>query len=885
MSISNLVLDKNSYPICQRMNKKFLEKSFEKGSNKVQHIAMLIKELDKYKNSKEIREKYKDINELRQQCKKIDALKEDLLVYALHYLVKGAKIPILNQDKHAHVSYLEFISDSDPKYYRSQGGSICKLYMKLLEKGPYQFLFTPYENTQLKDVVQPIKNKKFRQYLKLQYNYKTLDGITPLKNRGEQGFLTSVEHYTPQVDAENEFLDISKLLDPTSKDKVKPADLQARIAKVKAAIRKNPNDLSKVTIGGFVTLEDGQSVYILLQDGKIKETRLSKTDREKLINAEAEHVKENRAHSGYFPDIIDIRKKVLKYQGFSEDTLLELYPNKLQKKNGITPVELSKCESSKLELKFKSLELQLIRVSKSSTNPCVQHYCNLFSKFLGHLKKSDLKNSEINKSLVMNSLLQMEKIINRISILSRKDDSVYTEFLSEIDLLTEEVVLLLAIIKPFETTSIEETLDSQGVQLHGTTYAKKSSYVFSSGMNGFAQVFSALQSEGRQHGEKLKIGYSTTNYFELRGLVIPHLKQSFEPDDAAVNPYEPITKDYDVFFMDLYPNEVTLDTVKRVDPNLVIDGLLAKRNGKPLTVVIDTSTTIFSSQDMQDIVDRYKDEIDTGLLNIVVVNSLAKFSMCGLDKYTGGVVQTYNNPQAFWAFNDKLDKRKSVEKLSPEAERFFYLFFRYGHENIDQYLATVNRNTEILYQKLVPELQAKPSAISLSQRNSDRIPMLSFKFDSFVNNLISHNKLPEEYAIDAQANLASLMQYYIYALAKAEGLPMDCRLSFGFAHANINECWIALRLTVGLENPELLEKYKKILIKANKELEACAGTPALLNLIKQQEGFYEGRFKNVQARENILKGVTKKDSSLLSFLENVEKNFNMPHQSGTVRLS
>src|ERR1700733_13498823 len=99
--ISELILDNNSYAVCKGMNAEFLERSFEKSLNKIQHVSLLIKELGNYEGTRE--------------------LQEDLLVYALHYLVKGAKIPILNQDKNGHFSYLEFISDSNPTYYRSQG--------------------------------------------------------------------------------------------------------------------------------------------------------------------------------------------------------------------------------------------------------------------------------------------------------------------------------------------------------------------------------------------------------------------------------------------------------------------------------------------------------------------------------------------------------------------------------------------------------------------------------------------------------------------------------------------------------------------------------------------------------------------------------------------
>ncbi|MBS0653147.1 MAG: hypothetical protein JSR39_06400 [Verrucomicrobia bacterium] len=845
MASRSLDFGSSSFAIVQHAEPEFLEAAFEKGLRKISQINAQAKSLTSDSQ-----------------------MAEDISVYALHYLVKGAKIPILNADNKSHQSYLEFISDSNPKYFRSQGGSIVTLYTHLMKLGAYQFLFDKYgPETKLSDSVQLVKSANFRHYLKMEYDYYKVAGRSDVSEMGPR--LEYVKCFKPHSNTEKSILDVSSLLSDSHHTPVSPIELKARISELKNAIRENPNALNNVMICAFVQLEDGQTIFIQFNDAKLK-MAAPIDEVEKLCKDQEEEIKEQKAHAGYFPDIIDVRRNIL-HQGITCEDFLQVYPLKARVTAPAFQGPLAELPNTSYHEVAGALhelrEKITLTKEKDPENSAKQFYLSLFVKFIASIGTFvEPKEETYVLALVMSSLKEIDEIVDRISSCDSPED--HARLLTEVDLLTEEVVYLLTVLKPFDKTTLEERLNETGIKFN-MKFAEKASYAFTSGMNGFSHVLGALSKQGQTTGQPLKIACATTSYFEFRLDVLPHLTKSFTPAASPIDPFKPITEDCDVFFMDLYPNEVTLPSVERVDPERVIADLLNNRAGNPLTVVIDTSTSLFSSQDIQEIVDRFNAEINNGRLNLVVVNSLAKFSMCGLDKYTGGVVQTYNNTDKFKVFNQHMIKRQSQEKLSPEADRFFNLFFSCAPEFVERYLSEVNHNTETLYQSLTTGLQCGLSAMHLAEKKSDRIPMISFQFDNVIKALAS--KIDPDKQDQAKANMSILMQYYIYARAKALGLPMDTRTSFGFAHSNINECWIALRLTVGLETPDQLELYKQLFLEVNAELQKVMNDPLFLKLITTPgDGFYYEAFKQFQKRQIILAAIPKGGDGMMPYFEKVD---------------
>lgn len=877
MTLVSRIVTPGSFPVQHHFDRPFLNDTFNKSIEKIKKIYWQI-----------------------QAARDNPDLQKSLAIYALHYLAKGAKIPLHNTDKKVYLSFLEFLVNANPKYFRSQGGSIVSFYMRLLKTGEYRFLFKKYGTTKhpVSDHVFPVKSENFKHFLKLQHQCSivpTNDDLTPEENEVNQlkhireFSLPTSKKTSKKEKEESYFLDVSPLLSPDGDVPVGPVELEKRVKKIKEAVKKCKGKNANLIIGGFVQLNNGQHICILFNDHMVGADPA-------LIKKQKKLIKEARAPSGYRPDIVKIRRAIVEDLGRRDEHLIEgltsLYPAPRTPSGAVSAAVVEDLNPTAqfdtlTEHLFASLAALEGEGQGERFSAARKHYFQLFHLFLTTLRRSYQDKEEGLEpyaiQFISDSLEEVSAILNRIQEDKEMD---YLLFLSEVDLLTEEIIYLLTILKPYDEGSFPQLLNEQGVKIEEPSI--KSSYAFTSGMNSFAQVLGALRGEGERQNRKLKVGYSSTNYFELRLEVTPHIAKGFDLAKKAEDAFTGVKGDYDVFFMDIYPNEVTLPSVGRVDPIETITQLLHHRNGRPLTVVIDASTMLFSSEEIQKTVDKFKGEIDAGQLNIVVVNSLAKFSMCGLDKYTGGVVQTYNHPEAFEEFNGFLATRQQEEPLSPEAEQFFSLCFTEVPADaemypgggaptiIEMYLAEINENTEKLYQSLYPKLgkhRSKqrgqtPIFMTLTERESDKIPMLSFQFDNAVQALIQKKAIDPAKADRVKANIAILLKYYIYALAKLKGLPLDTRLSFGFAHSNINDCATALRLTVGLES-EMLEAYKELFVEVNNELGKVLNNPLFHKLVMEEEDFFDKEFEKVDKRKKVIESVTTEKQDLESFLKNV----------------
>ena len=98
----------------------FLQQSISKNCKAITKIITFIKAIDNQKNEKN--EGY------------IENLKQNLQVWALQYLSKGAKIPILEQKGPLQIPFFEYYGSNSLEYYRHDGGEIEKIIVDKLKK-------------------------------------------------------------------------------------------------------------------------------------------------------------------------------------------------------------------------------------------------------------------------------------------------------------------------------------------------------------------------------------------------------------------------------------------------------------------------------------------------------------------------------------------------------------------------------------------------------------------------------------------------------------------------------------------------------------------------------------------------------------------------------
>lgn len=768
-------------------------------------------------------EKLKKIQELISRIGNQNNLVDDLSLYAFSYLAKGTKPPL---DPDRHLSAVDFLLDASPHYFRSQGGATLKLYKKLMMSGEYSFLFN---NT---DTVELIKGERFRNFLKLKYPTIRIGSSKPGTPKSFDEQLKYLEKYN-SVSSTQKFLDVSPMLLQATN----PSDLEARIKKIKLSIKKNPN-LKNEIIGAFLKLKDGQDIYILFSDSTTEQTKKA-----------AAEISDLRMCSGYIPDMVQIRKNLLK-GNLPLNDLFSLISPKLKLEASKSTNSSEKCE---IQIKTKSLFDTLLKKVTESEEGVEKCYFTLFATFLSSLSprldNESLKPAE--KELVLFALTEMEAILKNMT--SAKTN--YLTFLSEIDLLAEEITCLLIVAKA--SKSFITVLNETGISFKAEGTSKKESYFFTSAMNAINHILGAQRKQQNSNSyqtTKSKVGFTHSSYFETKLYVKPNLKEVFKvvtPDSL---------ERIDMFFMDIYPNDPTLAEAEKIEPIKTILGLLKTASRKPLTVVIDTSTMEPDSSEIQKILDNKEIQkaINLGFLNLVTVCSLAKFGMAGLDKYSGGVIQTYNSGQFFKPFNDYLIKMQAKESPSPEADSFFSLFFTCGKELIKNYHKYIIDQTNYVYKKLISlKLQTPGAKLSLAKRDGN-IPMLSFQLDNVIFALSSKTKTFNG-AHEAKTNLAKILDQYIYGLAKKMGLPLDNRPSFGFPVSSINASGPALRLTVGFEKAEILEGYVNLLSRVNWELESALKNQKFENALLSTTGISK-RLCDDTERLKILQSMTDKTS-------------------------
>jgi hypothetical protein len=157
-----------------------------------------------------------------------------------------------------------------------------------------------------------------------------------------------------------------------------------------------------------------------------------------------------------------------------------------------------------------------------------------------------------------------------------------------------------------------------------------------------------------------------------------------------------------------------------------------------------------------------------------------------------------------------LEEKQVQDRLSEEALNLFNVMASHCTENIQSYLVEIRKNTNYVYHALGQSLQTN-NGIELRERD-ENVPMIGLSLEKWLKNF---EDLPVATYLE---KLTELMQYYIYAQTAHECLPMHIRSSFAFAHSSISECSTALRLTIGLEEREILDQYITILEKTNQSL-------------------------------------------------------------------
>tara|TARA_R110000868_G_scaffold53231_7_gene167276 strand:+ start:1683 stop:5405 length:3723 start_codon:yes stop_codon:yes gene_type:complete len=336
------------------------------------------------------------------------------------------------------------------------------------------------------------------------------------------------------------------------------------------------------------------------------------------------------------------------------------------------------------------------------------------------------------------------------------------------------------------------------------------------GMRAYLRVLQAskLSVEG---SHRPKIYVTNQNYFEwllnLRNL------QTEQADITHIRQLEDISKNADYIFAEAHPNNATEKKQFQQNMSNLIDRMIYEGwDNKQRTLVFDATLNAFDDQEMREILDLAKPLIDCGALNIIIMQSLTKFSQLGLDERSGGLTVVINNGTSWEKLNHNFKQIEENEPVDHTTLQYFSYFFnacQYFPHDLSltvQYINAINHRVNFLYAEIM-ELMSESRKdnhlfFKLTSSSDPKSCYLSFNTSTILSFVDPEFKLRSH---DIERLNEDIISDIFIPLCRHYDLPLTARMSIAFPLSSVNVACDSIRLTVGLESYQILISYAKII--------------------------------------------------------------------------
>lgn len=362
------------------------------------------------------------------------------------------------------------------------------------------------------------------------------------------------------------------------------------------------------------------------------------------------------------------------------------------------------------------------------------------------------------------------------------------------------------------------------------------------GMRSYARVLQLEPTLNNtiEHGPA-RISVTNQNYFESlvnlgmlhnKKAIVTHFRQLNELDSAA-----------DLIFMEIHPNNVTERRQFAQDLLALLRNMATNQwRNKPRTLVIDATLNALDDEEIADALNQAKPLMDDGLFNIILLQSLTKFTQLGVDERSGGIMVILNNNDHYWnPYNMRCKTVLATEPCEMSNLHYFsYFFLQDGL--IKNYINLIKLYNMNLYSAITTQLDE----LDVGTQQRFQLTISSDMRACYVA-LNMHGLLP---AIDAGFNFSSrdieafggdIVDQLLIPLCEFYQLPLTQRMSIGFPLSSVNCVQDSLRFTVGLETSQQRGQYAEIIAFISFVLNRFRN----LNLLfeKNTDGVYEKRMQ------------------------------------------
>jgi hypothetical protein len=258
--------------------------------------------------------------------------------------------------------------------------------------------------------------------------------------------------------------------------------------------------------------------------------------------------------------------------------------------------------------------------------------------------------------------------------------------------------------------------------------------------------------------------------------------------------------------LEIHPNNASADSIQKHDPLAIMEKLVGL-GAKRVSMYLDITANHFCEEEIQGLLKAFKPYLDTGQLNLVLIQSGTKFLGFGLDLVPIGVVEVFNNGKEPWLdFNDMMACYD--DKLFPQDDRcYLALLYKLCKEEERQYLELVRRNTILFRDRLTLDLQ-KHSFLQLSQIEDDKPFYVAFRVADEVLDefgVISEDR--EKLIIDFTEDLEEALMILFRELESS----CISRASFGFNITSFDNCERMIRFKPGVESKQKIANLAAII--------------------------------------------------------------------------
>lgn len=304
-------------------------------------------------------------------------------------------------------------------------------------------------------------------------------------------------------------------------------------------------------------------------------------------------------------------------------------------------------------------------------------------------------------------------------------------------------------------------------------------------------------------------------YYETPGLFSDPLQC-----DVVTHPALPAK---DLIIMEPHPNNAAKLSVRAHDPVALINHLFSSRPDHLRTLVMDVTLNHLAEEQIALALRAAKPHIESGKLNLVLLQSGTKFIQNGMDLVNIGIAAVFNS-QAHW--NDFRTRMVRNRMHVPKDDEGYiaHLLSRENRAPSMAYLARIRSNTAALRNLLNEEIPWKhqnPNAYELCVNTDEQTVYIAFRLtDSYLARKLEKGSVAR--SLPKERDAENIELYHTRLRSAFRDLAAVDRSSFGFNITNFGECGETVRITLGIEEPKMLQEYAKRILKLGVQLHAEA---------------------------------------------------------------